>query len=278
MQCLIGGALEGARSRGSRIDGTWADARGVSEGVSRRGALRGVSAGAAVAGRVCLSRVRRQGARRGFEEPPAAFRMPRLRPADLADRRHGDASVEIAADDMVLGRARDGDALQRHVGATLEDQLGVTYKTAWLLTQKLRRSMIDPDRDLLEGVVEVDQTEIPFRAGDAFFEPGAAGKILVAGAVEVIDRSAGRPKPRRKGAKYLDTRSGRVRLAVIADNSAKSIEAFVRANVKPGATLITDGHASYPGLSGDYRHDPRVVGNMAASIVLPWSHPAPSRC
>jgi predicted RNA-binding Zn-ribbon protein involved in translation (DUF1610 family) len=27
----------------------------------------------------------------------------------------------------------------------LEDQLGVTYKTAWLLTQKLRRSMVDPD-------------------------------------------------------------------------------------------------------------------------------------
>jgi transposase-like protein len=156
----------------------------------------------------------------------------------------------------------------------LEDQLGVTYKTAWLLAQKLRRSMVDPDRDLLEGVVEVDQTEIPFRAGHAFFEPGTAGKILVAGAVEVIDRSAGRPKPRRNGAKYLDTRSGRLRLAVIADNSAKSIEAFVRANVKLGATLITDGHAAYPGLSGDYRHDPRVVGNMAASIVLPWSHRA----
>src|ERR1700735_1671692 len=34
-----------------------------------------------------------------------------------------------------------------------------------LLAQKLRRSMVDPDRDLLEGVVEVDQTELPFRAG-----------------------------------------------------------------------------------------------------------------
>ena len=113
-----------------------------------------------------------------------------------------------------------------------------------------------------------------FRAGDAFFEPGSAGKILVVGAVEVIDRGAGRPKPRRKGAKYLDTRSGRLRLAVIADNSANSIEAFVRANVKPGTTLITDGHAAYPGLSGDYRHDPRVVGNMAANVVLPWSHRA----
>jgi len=61
----------------------------------------------------------------------------------------------------------------------LEDQLGVTYKTAWLLAQKLRRSMIDPMREPLEGVVEVDQAEIPFREGDAFFEPGAAGKILV---------------------------------------------------------------------------------------------------
>ena len=72
----------------------------------------------------------------------------------------------------------------------LEDQLGVTDKTAWLLTQKLRRSMVDPNREPLEGVVEVDQAEIPFREGDAFFEPGNAGKILVIGAVEVIDRAS----------------------------------------------------------------------------------------
>lgn len=153
----------------------------------------------------------------------------------------------------------------------LEAQLGVTYKTAWLLTQKLRRSMADPNRDPLEGVVEVDQTELPFRIGD---EPGQAGKILIAGAVEVRDRADNKSKPRRLGAKYLDTRSGRLRLAAIADNSAKSLEAFVRANVKPGATLLTDGHAAYPGLAGDYRHDPRVVGSMAANIVLPWSHRA----
>ncbi len=56
----------------------------------------------------------------------------------------------------------------------LQDQLGVTYKTAWLLTQKLRRSMVDPDREPLEGVVEVDQAEIAFREGDTFFEPGNA--------------------------------------------------------------------------------------------------------
>src|SRR5208337_4156757 len=39
----------------------------------------------------------------------------------------------------------------------------------------------------------------------------------------------------------------------------------------PGATLLTDGHSSYPGLT-DYRHDPRVVGKMAGHAVLPWIH------
>src|SRR6202051_3395735 len=155
----------------------------------------------------------------------------------------------------------------------LADQLGVTYKTAWLPAQKLRRTMVDPNREPLEGVVEVDQAEIPLREGDGFFEPGNATKILVIGAVEVIDRDSNQTNPRRKHAKYIDTRSGRLRLAAIADNSAASIQAFLKANVKPGTTLLTDGHASYPGLSA-YRHDPRVVGAMAGHVVLPWSHRA----
>jgi predicted RNA-binding Zn-ribbon protein involved in translation (DUF1610 family) len=153
----------------------------------------------------------------------------------------------------------------------LEAQLGITYKTAWLLAQKLRRSMIDPQRAPLESVAEVDQAEIPFRADNSFFDPVKSGKILIAGAVEVIDRGTNQTKPRRKRAKYLDTRSGRIRLAAIPDDSAASIEAFVRANVKTGTTLLTDGHRSYPGLT-DYRHDPRTVGKMAGHIVLPWIH------
>lgn len=153
----------------------------------------------------------------------------------------------------------------------LAAQLGVTYKTAWLLAQKLRRSMVDPDRSLLEGVVEVDQTEIPFRTGDTFFDPGKAGKIVVAGAVEVVDRATNQAKPLKLDAKYLDTRSGRIRLAVIPDNSAASLHAFVRTNVKPGTTVLTDGHSSYRSLSG-YRHDPRTVGKMAGHVALPWIH------
>ena len=63
----------------------------------------------------------------------------------------------------------------------LEDQLGVTYKTAWLLTQKLRRSMVDPDREPLEGVVEVDQAEIPFREAMHSSSPAMPAKSSSSG-------------------------------------------------------------------------------------------------
>ena len=59
----------------------------------------------------------------------------------------------------------------------LEARLGVTYKTAWLLTQKLRRSMIDPNRELLEGVVEVDQTGFRFGLATRSSNPATRGKF-----------------------------------------------------------------------------------------------------
>jgi len=153
----------------------------------------------------------------------------------------------------------------------LAPQLGVTYKTAWLLAQKLRRAMVDPDRDLLSGVVEVDQTELPFRTKDSFFDPTKANKILIIGAVEVIDRGTGRPPPKKPGQRFPNTRAGRIRLAAIADNTAPVLQAFIHKNVAPGSMIMTDGHRSYGGLKG-YIHDPRKVKKMAAHIVLPWIH------
>jgi len=154
----------------------------------------------------------------------------------------------------------------------LMGQLGLgSYQTAWLLAQKLRRAMVDPHRDPLEGVVEVDQTEMPLRADDPD-RPLKTGKMIVIGAVEVIDRSTGKAqKPKAIGQKYLDTRPGRIRLAAIPSNHATPIHAFIKTNIAPGATLVTDGHASYLGIA-NYRHDPRVVGTLAAHIPLKWIH------
>src|SRR4029077_7658094 len=194
--------------------------------------------------------------------------MPRLRSPNVDHGRDGDAPVQVAADGVVLGRASHGNALEWHVGSPARGPARHHVQDCLVAgTEAPTIDDRDPQREPLEGVVEVDQTEIPFRADNSVFDPVKSGKILIAGAVEVIDRGTNQAKVRRKRAKYLDTRSGRIRLAAIPDNSAASIEAFVRANVKTGTTLLTDGNRSYPGLT-DYRHDPRTVGKMAGHIVL----------
>ena len=49
----------------------------------------------------------------------------------------------------------------------VQKQLGLgSYKTAWLLCAKLRRAMVAPDRPPLNGLVEIDETEIPQRSKD----------------------------------------------------------------------------------------------------------------
>lgn len=114
-------------------------------------------------------------------------------------------------------------------------QLGLgSYKSAWLLCAKLRRAMVAPERSPLAGLVEVDEATLACRTQD---DPPAGGhgrshqgKLLIAGAVEIGD---GGP--------------GRIRLAQIPDFSARSLHAFLAANLAAGATTRTDGWAGYPG-------------------------------
>jgi hypothetical protein len=141
----------------------------------------------------------------------------------------------------------------------LGQQLGLgSYKTAWLLCAKLRRVMVDPEREPLAGLVEVDETTIPFRTKDepVAVEPGRSGegRLLVAGAAEIEGKGP-----------------GRARLVVITDCSAATLGGFVASNVAKGSTVVSDGWSGYSRLK-DVRHDPRVVGPMAAHVVLPWIH------
>ncbi len=136
-------------------------------------------------------------------------------------------------------------------------QLGLgSYKSAWLLVRKLRRAMVDPDREPLAGLVEVDETSVPFRAGGEPVRPGRShvGKLLVAGAVETKGKGP-----------------GRVRLAVIDDHSAVALGALVAAAIAAGSTAVSDGWPGYARLK-EVKHDPRVVGDAPAHLVLPWVH------
>lgn len=134
-----------------------------------------------------------------------------------------------------------------------------SYKTAWLLLHKLRRAMVDPERFPLSGDVEVDETTLPHRTKDDPVAGGQGrspiGKIAVAGAVELLEGNA----------------PGRIRLEVIPDYRGETLKSFIRRNVEPDSHIWSDGNASYHGLAG-YGHTPRVIGKMAAHILMPWIH------
>ena len=118
---------------------------------------------------------------------------------------------------------------------------------------------LDPDRSLLEDLVEIDEATLPFRTvrDPATGGQGRSpqGKMRIAGAVELSPEG----EPRR------------IRLAPIGDFSARSLRAFVAGTSAPGARVITDGWSGYCGLP-DHDHQPKVVGATPAHLVLTWIH------
>jgi transposase-like protein len=133
-----------------------------------------------------------------------------------------------------------------------------SYTTAWAWLHKFRRAMVRPDRDRLNGIVEVDEAYV---GGE---EEGARGrytktKAIVAIAAEIVD----------------ERRLGRVRMRRIPTVEAVSLAPFVAHAVEPGSSVLTDGWSAYRGLSHlGYDH---VVINQSASpypahVLMPAVH------
>jgi len=133
----------------------------------------------------------------------------------------------------------------------LQRQMGFgSYQTAWSWLHKIRKAMVRPERPPLSARVEADETYV---GGPRPGKPGrgAGGKTRVAGAIE-----SGRGQARGR-------RLGRLRLAVVPDVSARSLEGFLDRNVARPATVATDGWPGYAGLAAKgYRHEPL---NLSAS-------------
>lgn len=118
----------------------------------------------------------------------------------------------------------------------LERELGVHYKTAWRMFNKIRTELMnDEDQPQLRGKVEIDETswggkprrKMTRAEGQAFRE----SRTTVLGMIE---------------------RGGRVRLRVIASRRGEPLSRAVRTHVNPSAFMLTDDWPAYKPLRREY--------------------------
>ena len=138
----------------------------------------------------------------------------------------------------------------------LQRELGLgSYKTAWAMLHKLRRAMVRPGRERLQGLVEVDET---YWGGE---EAGVRGRQTVAKALIMVAAEA-------------DGRGiGRIRLRHVPDTSRAALHGFIAEAIEPGSAVQTDGLQAYRDLKG-YSHDRLVQRHQPADTehLLPRAH------
>ena len=137
----------------------------------------------------------------------------------------------------------------------LQRVLGLgSYKTAWAILHKLRRAMVRPGRDRLQGVVEVDET---YWGGE---ESGAIGRGAEEKALIIV------------AAQENGKGIGRIRLRCIPDLTRASLHGFIAQTIEPGSTVRTDGLQAYRELSG-YAHERQVQRRqLKGEHLLPRVH------
>lgn len=129
-----------------------------------------------------------------------------------------------------------------------------SYRTAWSILHKLRRAMVRPGRDRLNGRVEVDET---YWGGE---EEGMVGRLTEAKALIVV------------AAEEDGAGIGRIRLRRVPELTKESLHGFIGESIEPGSTVRTDGLNAYLGMQG-YRHDRQIQRRQPQSEhLLPRVH------
>jgi len=124
----------------------------------------------------------------------------------------------------------------------LERTLGVTYKTAWRMFNRIRSMLQDDSDEPLSGTVEADETYVGGkRRGDKRGRPGEdSHKTPVFGMAE------------RKN----EERKGRVVAKVVRNTKRATVMPHVKKKVLPESMVYTDEYTVYDSLGKEgYRHD-----------------------
>ncbi len=132
-------------------------------------------------------------------------------------------------------------------------ELGITQKTAWFLSQRIRETWISNGGGM-GPVVEIDETYIggkernkhshkKLRAGR-----GSVGKQAVVGILE---------------------RGGNVVAGPVSAVDGKTLQSVIRYHVAQGSTVYTDSHAGYRGMTGYTHH---AVNHGVGEYVREQAH------
>ena len=146
----------------------------------------------------------------------------------------------------------------------LQRVLGLgSYETAWTMLHRLRRAMVRRGRDLLNGVVEVDETYVALSDRrlplSAKGRPSNTTKVLVAVAVEKRDRGF-----------------GRIRLRRIERGNQRTMETFIKDSIVAGSEIHSDGSGAYVKLArAGFVHKPTV--HLGSDVPAHESMPAVHR-
>lgn len=119
--------------------------------------------------------------------------------------------------------------------------LGVTQKSAWFMLHRIRLAMKAGSFDKIDGIAEIDET----------FIGGLAKNMHAKKRREQITGTGGHNKSIVIGA--LE-RGGNVRAQVIPDRTGKTLQGFIKENVKKDSMVFTDSHLSYAATRWSFEH------------------------
>jgi hypothetical protein len=132
----------------------------------------------------------------------------------------------------------------------LERELGVTYKTAWRMFNKIRNELMDDDGKPLSGDVELDETSWGGRPRRKHRSRSEAAMFREA-------------KPTVLG---MVERGGNVRLRVIPSRRGPALSREVVANVNPSSIIFTDDWVAYKPLRRQFL-DHRIINHSIGEYV-----------
>lgn len=146
----------------------------------------------------------------------------------------------------------------------LERELGVTYKTAWRMFNKIRNELMVDDEEMLHGDVEVDETSVD---GKPRKKQGRNTQI----AIGPSRRSeAAKLRERSRATVFAAVeRGGRVKATVLPSRRGPGLKRKVIEWVEPESLVITDDWPAYNGLERHFIDHSRI--NHSAGVYVEGS-------